>query len=143
MHELKYRGSLSYVELVAAVLAEQLPPLPITQVPRALSRRLKYGSDPARLIATALGRRLGVPVLDLLRAPIHRPRRAGGDHGVSVAGFARRGAVPRRLILLDDVVTTGATIVAAAASLGAEHVAMAVCANVAPTVSSLRADHRR
>ena len=138
IHHLKYRGVGGYEELVAETLARRLPNLPIAPVPRALSRRLKYGVDPTRLLADALARRMGVPVLSLLLPPIHNPRRAGGDHQRPVPRFRVRRGIRFPIILLDDVVTTGATILSAASSIGGEVVALAVAANVVPTVSTLR-----
>ncbi len=43
-----------------------------------------------------------------------------------------------QVVLVDDVVTTGATLEMAIGVLGAERVALAVAANAAPPVSSLR-----
>jgi predicted amidophosphoribosyltransferase len=42
------------------------------------------------------------------------------------------------IVLVDDVVTTGATLEMAIGILGAGRVALAVAANAAPAVSSLR-----
>lgn len=134
IHHLKYRGITSYADLVAEMLAPRLPPLPLVPVPRALTRRLRYGIDPAGWLARRLSLRTGGPVVHVLEAPWHRTRRAGGDHGPAVAAFRSAGALPDQLILVDDVVTTGETMAAAISSLGLERVRAAVAANSVPNV---------
>ena len=129
VHHFKYRGLGGYADLAASMLAMRLPSLPLVPVPRALTRRVRYGIDPARALADRLARHLGVPVLPLLEAPLHKQRRAGGDHSRAVAGF-RLLQVPRGPVLVvDDVVTTGATLLSAIASIGPSHVRAAVVAN--------------
>lgn len=129
IHHLKYRGVGRYPTLVAEVLADHLPRLPIVPIPRAWSRHLKYGVDPTLHIARALGERLGVPVVRALGPVPHSPRRAGGDHSRPVERFRPRGPLPGRVLLLDDVVTTGTTIAAAVEILGIERVRAVVAAN--------------
>ena len=119
VHALKYRGA----DLIATVLAPGLAGLlpadtsALIPVPRALARRIRYGVDPGRLLAHAVGLSAGVPVADVLRAPmLHwsqvRVRRADGLQ------FRPVMPAPRRAVLIDDVLTTGATITAAAAACG-------------------------
>jgi predicted amidophosphoribosyltransferase len=43
-----------------------------------------------------------------------------------------------RFVLVDDVVTTGATIRSAISSLGSDRIALVIAANLADTVSSQR-----
>lgn len=135
VHRLKYQGIAGYPAMVADALASRIPALPIVPVPRAITRRMRYGIDPTGEIARSLGRLIGVPVLDLLESPLHSRRRAGRNHATSVARFRPRGLSPYPVMVLDDVVTTGTTILSAAESIGGERVALAVAANV---VSSLR-----
>lgn len=137
VHHLKYRGVTAYARLVADVLATRVPPLPLVPIPRALSRRLKYGVDPAREIAGALSRRMGVPVVDALVPHLHAPRRAGRDHSRSVQPFRSRSVLRSQVVIVDDVVTTGATITAAVDAIGAEHVRVVVAANAVPDTSNV------
>lgn len=134
VHHLKYRGVTFYADLVAEVLAERVPSIPLVPVPRALSRRLKYGIDPARAIAVALGSRLQVPVLDALVAPIHAQRRAGRDHSRRVRGFSTRSPLRYPVVVVDDVVTTGSTVSAATEAIGLELVGAVAAANVVANV---------
>ena len=128
---------ISLQHLVARVVASRVPPVPLVPLPRVLSRRAKYGVDPAYEIAVRVGSIVGQPVLDLLSAPLHASRRAGGDHSRQVAGLAVKHEIPRQVVLVDDVVTTGATLVAAAALVGEDRVSVALAANAASQVSSL------
>ncbi len=136
VHHLKYRGVGGYPAIVAAMVSERIPALPLVPVPRAVSRHLRYGVDPAMALAVAIAAKTGAPVLNLLRSPLHTTRRAGGDHRRPVHAYRGQGpAFP--VILVDDVVTTGATVLSAAVSLGFLRVHLAVAANVTPGVSSL------
>lgn len=129
MHHLKYRGIAGFAEMAAAELSDLVPPVPLVPVPRALTRRLKYGVDPARVIADALSRRLRVPVIDVLAPRIHSPRRAGRTHSRAVPTFRLRQAPPGEVAIVDDVVTTGGTALAAVAAVGPEKVRVVVAAN--------------
>jgi len=89
--------------------------VPATAV--ALRRR---GFDHGRAIAVSLAAELGVPVADVLRRTAARDQRALGraERAANAAGtFLAVGSVPDRVLLCDDVFTTGATLDAAAAVL--------------------------
>jgi predicted amidophosphoribosyltransferase len=137
VHLLKYRGVSSFADMAAEALAPYVPHLPLVPVPRALTRRIRYGVDPARVLATALARRLDVPVVPALVPHLHRSPRAGRDHDKAVSLFAVRASPHPEFVLVDDVVTTGATMTAAVRSLGRERVRMAVAANTVSGVSRL------
>jgi len=139
VHHLKYRGVAGLAELFAETVEPRVPRLPLVPIPRAWSRRIKYGVDPARAIAAALARRLEVPVVDGLASPLHSPRRAGRDHSRPVEPFRARLALRYSAIIVDDVVTTGATAVAAVDAIGAEWVQMVVSASVVSEPSTLGA----
>jgi predicted amidophosphoribosyltransferase len=137
VHQLKYRGITGYADLIASILGPRLPRLSLVPIPRAWSRRARFGVDPALVLAQSLAKVARVPVRSALSPPIHTPKRAGGDHRRPVLPFRLRAMPESPIVLVDDVVTTGATLEMAIGVLGAERVALAVAANAAPAVSSL------
>lgn len=119
VHALKYRGVDRVAQTLAPLLAGLLPgdASALVPIPRALTRTIRYGIDPGRVLARQIAEVAGLPVADVLRAPIHRrsqlrQRRAEGLHFRSV------GRAPRHAVLVDDVLTTGATMTAAALACG-------------------------
>lgn len=137
MHLLKYQGLTAYASLAAAKIAPRLPRAALVPVPRVLTRRLKYGVDPALQLALSLAALLEVEVCPVLVAPLHSDRRAGGDHRRPVDRFRLRRPPPDHLVLVDDVVTTGATVLAAVDVLGPSRVVAVAAANTVSGVSSL------
>lgn len=130
IHHLKYRGLTDYAEIVSRMLSSRLPRMPLVPVPRAMSRKVKYGVDPALVIACALGKKLHTPVIEALAPPLHAPRRAGRDHSRAVRPFRLRSTLRYPVILVDDVITTGATVTAAVDAIGQEMVRAVAAANV-------------
>ena len=91
----------------------------VVPVPADPVRGRRRGEDHAALLAQAVGARLGVPVLPALV----RRRTSAAQHRQDRAGRARTpppdlaARPPDRVLLVDDVHTTGATLRAAAAVL--------------------------
>lgn len=120
---LKYRNARGSVPFLARGMAAVVPaPVDIvTWAPTTPARLRGRGFDQARLLARAVARQLGVPCRPLLRrrpGPAQTGRDAVARHS-GPAFTARRALGGRRVLLVDDVVTTGATVSAAARALAA------------------------
>lgn len=114
----KYRPDPSAVRDVAPHLARavqgRLPRIDVVvPVPQSTRAWLTRGFSPVRTLADAVGAGLERPVQDLLRRKGGRPQasQARSERSRNVRGtFHARGPVPGlRVLLVDDVVTTGAT----------------------------------
>jgi ComF family protein len=130
VHALKYRGRRVVAGSLGELLAERYPfahDALLVPVPLHLDRLRARGFNQALLLARALGRRRGLATLaDVLRRRRDTPLQAGlgaaarqrnlRDAFVVVgAGCLRR----RDVVLVDDVLTTGATANACATALRA------------------------
>jgi len=103
----------------------------VTWVPPNRDRELKRRRHPAEQLARELGARWSVPAAELLRLTRTGSRQRGSsltERRRNVRGaFAARTTAPRRVLLVDDVYTSGATVNAAASTLrqaGARRVAV-------------------
>lgn len=121
VHRLKYEA----VSGIAGRLAAVLEPLlavdcaAIVPIPRVMVRRWRYGVDPVAGLAVALGRRTGIPVARSLGSRFWVRRRAGASkRSRGTPSFDLRVRAPAGAVLLDDVVTTGATLSVAAGLTG-------------------------
>ena len=118
VHILKYGGYRPVVErLMAPLMAGSLGGEGfdgVTAVPLHRSRLAKRGFNQAEVLGRAVAHRIGAPFLDVLRA-VRGTRdqvelTAPGRRENVAGAFAVRGPVPGRLLLVDDVMTTGATL---------------------------------
>ena len=128
---LKYRGAAGLAnplsaQIVANARAGLLdPPATLVPVPLHPARRRRRGYNQAERLAVALARRTGLEVSDCLSRTGVATRQVGrgrGERLESLCGMVelRLGADgPPAAVLVDDVVTTGATLVACAATLRA------------------------
>jgi ComF family protein len=96
----------------------------IVPVPLHWRRRLLRGYNQAERIARPLAGRLGLPVVAALRRSRPTPPQTSLGKAARLANLRRAFRVPHprkvrglRLLLVDDVATTGATLEAAAAAL--------------------------
>lgn len=91
----------------------------LVPVPADPWRRRLRGFDPALAIASELARELGSPLSTCLERS-HGPRQVGRSRAERLAAGPRVCVVaepPAEAVLVDDVVTTGATLSACAAAL--------------------------
>ncbi|MEM1202443.1 MAG: ComF family protein [Acidobacteriota bacterium] len=112
----------------------------VVPVPLHPWRRWRRGYDQARLIALPLAGALGIPAVDLLRrrratAPQSRLGRKGRRENLTGAFAVRRPRRVRglRILLVDDVVTSGATVEAASRCLRAASASAVTVVSVART----------
>lgn len=129
IHRLKYHRDLAQGAVLASLLAERVQqvaaPLPQALIPVPLHwhRLMVRGFNQAQELAQPLGRQLGIPVRSRL---VTRTRATRSQVGLTRALRRRnlRAAftvaptpLPSHVALIDDVITSGSTVEALAASL--------------------------
>jgi ComF family protein len=128
VHQFKYKGVRRLAQPLGQLMAAQLVARPLVAdavipVPLHRERLAERGFNQAEALAQVVARALDLPLLatglERVRATeqqahLDARQRAANVHGA----FRWRGAPPpRRLLIIDDVLTTGATIGACAEAL--------------------------
>lgn len=144
--ELKFGGSYAYAKVLAQLVCDALPPYYlysgydfIVPVPLHSKRLDERGYNQAELLAEAISERLAVSmredILFRTRNTKHQMylTRAMREKNVTGAFWAAEDVSGKRILLVDDIYTAGATARACVAALlekGAEEVSViAVCSN--------------
>jgi len=142
IHLFKYSGIRRMAEPLAALLAGALPRDRrfdlVAPVPLHWRRKWQRGFNQSELLGRAIGRARGIPVRNVLRRGVATRAQAGlsnAQRRENVAGAfrARRRVAGLRVLLIDDVMTTGATLGACARALkkaGAKSVSVLALARV-------------
>ncbi len=143
VHRYKFGGrsgrSGAFGVLIARCVGEHGLTADAVSWPSLSKRRLrKRGYDQSRLLAQRVGRELGIPVIRTLDKT-HRPAQSGlkdaGERRGNLIG-AYTAVDParfagKRILLVDDVVTTGATLSECAKTLRLAGAGEVVCATLA------------
>jgi ComF family protein len=140
VHRLKFERARTAADIAAHVMAIQLPARSdwlVTHAPTAPQRVRERGYDQAQLMARRLARLAGCEYASLLlRVSQHRQvgqtRKVRREQMAQAFWTVRTQQISgRHILLVDDVLTTGSTLEAAAATLkaaGAKRVSAAVFA---------------
>ncbi|AHF02045.1 phosphoribosyltransferase [Thiomicrospira aerophila AL3] len=134
VHQFKYHQQLHLSRLFATLIQQQLQLNPVdalVPIPLHPSRLAQRGYNQAYEIARILSKDLGIPIYQgLIRAQAtpsqtrlsRSQRQQNISHAFAINPKAEAGLLKlHRLALIDDVITTGATLQAAAQSLKAAH----------------------
>lgn len=124
VHQFKYEGWRRLADPFSVAMLPHLeadPGATLVPIPLGRRRRRQRGYNQAEELARALGHHSGLPVApDRLRRATEtatQTRLAPEARRANLAGVFAARPDPRPAILVDDVLTTGATLVSAAAAL--------------------------
>jgi ComF family protein len=126
---LKFKGATRAAAAMAAQIVAGAPPgfldpaAELVPVPLHPARARKRGYNQAERLAAAIAARTRLPLDDCLERAGPRATQVGRDRAQRLSGIpgtvrlAEQRAPPLRAVLVDDVITTGATLAACAAVL--------------------------
>lgn len=135
---LKFNGTFSLLDSLKSLVKNNLPvnlPADAVLVPMPLSskRHKERGFNQAELLASIFSEACSLKVMECLARIGHRDPQSSVEHDLLARQanikncFAVKGEIPKNIILVDDVITTGATAAEAARVLleaGAEKVSV-------------------
>ncbi len=124
MVKIKYHNKREYLDFYGAALASRYEKTirrmqvdAIVPIPIHPSRRRKRGFNQAEVLAKIVGERLGIPVMPelLVRTKKTLPQKelSATERLKNLSGAFAAGEIPtdiRRVLLVDDIYTTGSTI---------------------------------
>lgn len=123
IHRFKFGNRRGYAKSYARLLAAKLENAPgfdydiLTWVPVSALRKLKRGYDQSELIVKALDENMGTVGKKILKKIRHTPPQSGirgeAHRRANVLGayavIDKTSVVGKKILLIDDVITTGAT----------------------------------
>lgn len=144
LHRLKFQEERALARPLGTLMAEAASSLGedfdgVTWVPMSPQKLRRRGYNQSELLAKAVAKELGLPAWDLLEQvretdTQHNLTRAQRADNVRGAYRAKGATLGKRVLLVDDIVTTGATLRACAQGLygaGAQKVCAVCAANTA------------
>lgn len=131
MHDLKYRGYAGLGRYLGEIVGNEIYTTgfladveAIVPVPMHRFKQARRGYNQAVEIAKGIGRATGIPVEELLESPRRHGTQTALGRQQRLANAAGKFRVKdpkridgRHLLLVDDVCTTGATLISAATEL--------------------------
>ncbi len=143
---LKSRRSWEVAEFMAGHMEMALIPMSdiqvVVPVPASNRRRRKFGFSQSKLLATALSVKLGIPCADNLLKRCESARQVGLARGERLENASKTFAMnisndpPEYVLLVDDVVTTCATVASCASVLKRGGVRTVHCIAFARTLNA-------
>ncbi len=152
---LKYRMTAEKADYFGKLLATQVPHNArldaIVYPPRSSKNKRKYGYDQSEMLATALGKEVGVPCVCAIKRKtrytkeqklLSAEQRIKNVKGAFLIDQEKSIGL-RNVILVDDVMTTGATVSECASLLRKSGVTRVYVITVAKTPKAIKAVFRR